>query len=173
MSRPTRKLINTRRKYAKVMENMAISHHQVLRFVPAKTLSQFQNSIKKTFLSPSVQCNYMRSYTSAKVRFHPSRSYNHYGLWRIHLYWCSLYSKQSLGILYTAVYIICFVDLEKAFDNLELCDVLNMLVENNVPNGIITNSLAYETRRFKKQFWPVPASFQLFLCLFLDFPGFL
>ena len=32
---------------------------------------------------------------------------------------------------------VCFVDLEKAFDNLELWDILNILMENNVPNEII------------------------------------
>jgi Reverse transcriptase (RNA-dependent DNA polymerase). len=32
---------------------------------------------------------------------------------------------------------ICFVDLEKAFDNLDLWDTFNILLENDVPNGII------------------------------------
>ena len=29
---------------------------------------------------------------------------------------------------------ICFVNPKKAFDNFDLCDILNILLENNLPN---------------------------------------
>ena len=32
---------------------------------------------------------------------------------------------------------MCFVDLKKAFDNFDLWNILNILLESDVPNGII------------------------------------
>ena len=46
-------------------------------------------------------------------------------------------AEKALEVNKLLYILVCFVDLEKTFDFLDLWNILNILQENDVPNGII------------------------------------